>query len=376
MYMGSRARSNQLALPPAIKTQLQRGYAILERYRAFLSKSGRRLNQQTEALITNSPQLAPEEVVSRSQELIRQLPSVSNPQLNLFRNPDPAVFEEVGRRNIKALYVETNQGCENKCTFCRSEASPQTSFMPFFMFMQLLTAAKEVDGRINLNFSRSDPFQYRDAKFGAHFGNVLEAAQGALDPESYIQTHGWPRNHRFARAAAEHLNQHGIRIDRVSIHFFHRVFVEGRATERDYDRYAERFIQAVNLVRPRYVALRGIDRQSRGDPRTLLFVRSFFKEKVLPHIRPDLQELYKDEMEESQIIDREGTYYYKVKQTERLGESVELGSYPLRGNLLVGRFNVFPDGSFAFYNGNTNPFKPGFLVHESEVGNFELGRLY
>jgi hypothetical protein len=374
--MGIKARNIKVALPPDIKAQLQRGSAILNRYRSFLSVPGRQLLQQAEGFIKKAPQLRPEEILNRSQELARQLPDLSDPQLKLFREPDPGVFEEVRKRNIKSLYVETNQGCESKCTFCRSEALSQTSFMPFFMFLQLVEAAKEVGGKINLNFSRSDPFQYRDTKFGAHFGNVLEAAQDVLDPESYIQTHGWPRNHRFARAAAEHLNQHGIRIDRVSVHFFHQVFVEGRAREVDYDRYAERFIQAINLVRPRYVALRGIDRQSKGDPHTLLFVRSFFKEKVLPHVRPDLQGLYKDEFEESRTIDREGAYYYKVTQAERLGESVEFGPYPLRSNLLVGRFNVFPDGSFAFYNGNTNPFKPGFFVHESEAGNFELGKLY
>ena len=121
----------RVPIPSEMAGRIQRGFGILDGYFHLLSERGRQLAQHANHFFTIAEQIPPEQAQNQVQELMGQMPSLQEPQLDLFEGPDTTPFEEVKRRGGQVFFMETNKGCETQGTFCGVAAPPRLSLMPF-----------------------------------------------------------------------------------------------------------------------------------------------------------------------------------------------------------------------------------------------------
>jgi hypothetical protein len=293
---GDRTRHLKVPLPPQAAQRIDNGIRILHRYQQLLNANGQALLQSANYLFSPSQPITPSEMVNRLGELFIELPSLNTPQLELFKKPQRTPFEEVLKAKHSKFFVELNNGCETQCTFCGVEAPSRLKQMPFFLFLAVAEVLGQFEARLRFMDYRSDPFQYRDVLFGANLGDAITSALDDLALNGNVlplQTHGWPAHHKFAQPAAEKIHQMGLRIQRLSIHLFHKEFERAKVSPDTYELYAERFARAINLLRPTTIAFRYDNFDRINQKRSLGATARFYQEFVQPRLSPELESNYR-----------------------------------------------------------------------------------
>jgi len=343
--------------------RIDSGIRILSRYTKLLNGSGRALLQSADALFSPPTPLTPEQLANRLDELIVGLPSVQAPHLELFKQLDTAPFEEAAKEPHARFFVEVNNGCESQCTFCGVEAPSRLKQMPFPILLSVVDRLIQYEANYRFMDYRSDPFQYRDVLFGANLGDAVAAALDALFMKGNIvplQTHGWPANHKFAQPAAEKLHQMGLRIQRLSIHLFHREFDKLPVTQATFDLYAERFARAINLLKPATIAFRYDNYDRTNEKRSLGATARFYHDYVQPRLSPVLEGDYRIWVNEGwPHIASKGKVKLECSQNSFQGLLYENERFTdnaihnfVREDKEESALVVYPDGSFSLFKSN------------------------
>ena len=349
---------------------MQQGIAILDRYSYLLSEKGRELALRADELFSAAGNSShSEEIINRVEELRKNLPTLENPHLEVFRKPDISPFMQAKEKGAKSFIVEISKGCENQCVFCSVEAPRKMVFMPDLMFLLVVEAVRGIGGKISFDIRRTDPLLYRGILFGTNFGDLLEVIQDIFEPflcrHRFLSSHGWPKNYKFAQAAAEKMNQIGIGVEQFSLHLFHREFQQPIISETVLDEYAERFAQAIILLRPCHISLLGTQEarvynaalENIPPPFTLAFVKRFFRERVLPRLIPELRQKYeghKEAVRERKVISF-GSGLYAGFKRDRLPRCNNCEEMP--GAVMI----IYPDGSYSLEEKEKVPRQKGKL---------------
>jgi hypothetical protein len=366
--------------------RVSRGLAVLKRDSALLNSKGLELVGKASRLLDSFSQCASVGRENLFQDLSDQVPSLINPHLELFRAPDLAPLIKAKEAGAKSFWMEISKGCENQCLFCYAEASPRMVFMPSTMFLLVVEAAREINGKISFVFHRTDPILYQDSLLGANFADLVSASKDVFTPSlcegTKLITHGWPKNHEIALFAARKMKTMGIRADRLSVHLFHREFIES-ASVADLEGYADRYAEAIDLLRPRAINLRGglhfediaikerhYDKYVNFPPHlTMDFIEDFYRQRIFPRLPADLCQAHP-------IYDRSKLVYLTRRQTAELPVYPSLVRRPGRGKGDFTRprlplcdceerpnavFIIYPDGSYSLQEQEKLPRETGML---------------
>ena len=345
--------------------RIDNGIRILTRYTKLLNGSGRSLLQITDALFSPPSPLPPEQLANRLDELIVGLPSLKTPHLELFKQPDTAPFEEANKAKHARFFVELNNGCETQCTFCGVEAPSRMQQMPFPLFLAAADILGQLEAGLRFMDYRSDPFQYRDVLFGANLGDAVTAALDDLAMKGNIlplQTHGWQANHKFAHPAAEKIHQMGLRIERLSIHLFHREFDKLPVTQATFDLYAERFARAINLLRPASIAFRYDNYARTKVNHSLGATARFYLNHVHPRLSSELKSDYEVWLNEGwphlvlqgkiKLEYAQNCFQGHLYESEHLTD--DAAQHFVKGDKKGSALVVYPDGMYSLFKSNGN----------------------
>ena len=360
---GDRTRHLKVPLPPQAAQRIDNGIRILHRYQQLLNANGQALLQSANYLFSPSQPITPSEMVNRLGELFIELPSLNTPQLELFKKPQRTPFEEVLKAKHSKFFVELNNGCETQCTFCGVEAPSRLKQMPFFLFLAVAEVLGQFEARLRFMDYRSDPFQYRDVLFGANLGDAITSALDDLALNGNVlplQTHGWPAHHKFAQPAAEKIHQMGLRIQRLSIHLFHKEFEKAKVSPDTYALYAERFARAINLLRPATIALRYDNYDRTNQKRSLGATARFYHDYVQPRLLPVLEGDYRIWVNEGwPHIASKGKVKLECSQNSFQGLLYENEhftdnaiQYFVRADKNESALVVYPDGMYSLFKSN------------------------
>lgn len=295
-YKTERRTCIRVPLPTAEAQRLIQGYNVLDRYPILFNEKGQQLVQRAEQFFATAEQLSEETAQNYAQELLDQFPVKDKPHLELFVQPDLSLLQEAAAKGLKSVKLEIIYGCENNCIFCLTDPPQQLSFMPYPMILAIANAVRAVGGMASISFDRSEPLQYRDAAFGANLSDILKNSDGL---ELYCpSTHGWPEKEKYARAAAEEIKRQGIAFEAVSVHLLHDELLRPDVPAEIYEKYTRRFVEAISLLRPRKIGLRGL--RGRDVPAelghlSLGSVANFFHESVMPNLPTELQSRFRED---------------------------------------------------------------------------------
>ncbi len=274
-------------LEPASIIKFARGSHILDRYRPILNNAGLQLFERVSKGSLSVPFI---------EDIIPELPSTAVPRLELYRHPFETVSGRAYENFIKSLegnsgypglwmgILDLATGCYHQCIMCGADSSISARFMTYPSFLKLLTLLPEYAAPGLILYDASDPLLWRDTEHDADFGDLMSCAkhQGyELFPRS---TNGIITGDPFSTEAARKLGEAGLSIG-LSIHLYQRKNLED-GPEIELEMLANRYAETINLLRSVRIKLR-----SAGSPE---HVRSFFLDRVLPKLDPELRAFYDD----------------------------------------------------------------------------------
>ena len=284
--------------------QFSKGYVALEGHQNILSEAGKILfGSATNFVAPEAGSFSPH-LSDRLNNVIPELPSVRSPKLHLFVSPSDSLTTAEKSSLIqlfnsnpwgKTHALQISRGCSNQCLICGFDAATIMTHMPYPMILaiakEFISAEMMFKGNTLSYYLDSDPFLYRDKAFDADFGDVMRALKeekfnkyGHMANSMHlILTHGWWQNDKYAQAAAIKFREYGIGGVLLTIHLFHRE-IERNLTDPKklqglIDKYAERFRNAMSLLRPN-IRLIGIEGADIPEVFSLEYVRSLFHNKI------------------------------------------------------------------------------------------------
>ncbi|MFH1790633.1 MAG: hypothetical protein ABH885_01445, partial [Candidatus Omnitrophota bacterium] len=189
--------------------ELERGKKIFDAYAGILNRQGKAIAARIETYlgILRSGRITVPSDLDMMNDIVGQIPSVNNPHLELFVDPNPG--NEDAMEFIQGyIGLEITTGCPRQCLFCELKPQNRLVQMPYPMVLKMLDILKQklvfaTDKNIKLYFG-SDPFAYCDHVIGADLADVVEAAAEREIPVSIV-TSGWKKENKLAQLAAERI---------------------------------------------------------------------------------------------------------------------------------------------------------------------------